>query len=81
MILLHVSCLKVYTVAVCLSKNGGNQNRAAVLLNCHYDSWPTSSGWLPNLVLLGSVFMNPEALNFIAFRACRTPCHSFYHED
>ncbi|EPB79013.1 LIM domain protein [Ancylostoma ceylanicum] len=40
----------VSNVAVRLSKNDGNQNRVAVLLNCHYDSWPTSSGGSDDLI-------------------------------
>ncbi|KAK6027708.1 hypothetical protein OSTOST_06261 [Ostertagia ostertagi] len=34
----------VSNVAVRLSRNDTNQPRIAVLLNCHYDSWPSRAG-------------------------------------
>ncbi|EYB99662.1 hypothetical protein Y032_0121g990 [Ancylostoma ceylanicum] len=45
----------VYIVTLRLSKYDGNQNKVAVLLNCHYDSWPTSmfvslSSWMNLLI-------------------------------
>ncbi|KIH61183.1 peptidase, M28 family [Ancylostoma duodenale] len=45
-----LSCFKVSNIAVRLSKKDGNENRVAVLLNCHYDSWPTSSGGSDDLI-------------------------------
>ncbi|KAK6733335.1 hypothetical protein RB195_017219 [Necator americanus] len=40
----------VSNVAVRLSKKDTKENRIAILLNCHYDSWPTSSGGSDDLI-------------------------------